>query len=172
MIYRDIITRGDIRRERAERKDQLAREEGRREEELRLLRLQVEREGLSRQLSPPAQPPTKRAELVGKTTGYSGHGGGVTFPTQIRNVGDGVAREVTVWLALAAVDDCPPEGLGRVTASVELPYLAPGDSARFSLEQSGASAGGGVPRDGVIVASWADDSGDHVEAIGKLTLFL
>jgi hypothetical protein len=91
-VYRDIATRSDVRQERTDRKDQLAREEGRREEEIRLLRLQVERQSKSNEAT---------AELVGKSTGWSGDSTGVTFPMSVRNVGSGVARDVIVWLALA-----------------------------------------------------------------------
>jgi hypothetical protein len=160
-VYRDIATRSDVRQERTDRKDQLAREEGRREEEIRLLRLQVERQSKSNEAT---------AELVGKSTGWSGDSTGVTFPMSVRNVGSGVARDVIVWLALAT-DDADAAAQPRVSGSHDLGPLAPNDPAStFSLQQTGAAAGGGVPRDGLIVASWNDGS-DHIEAIGKLTVF-
>lgn len=162
-IYRDIATRGDLKQERADRKDQLAREEGRREEEIRLLRLQVERQ---------TQTTQTRAELVGKSTGYSGDSSGVTFPMSVRNVGSAVAHDVTVWLALAT-DEPVAAAQPGVSGRHELGALVPNDPpSAFALQQPGASAGGGVPRDGLIIASWRDDTGEHLEAIGKLTVFV
>jgi hypothetical protein len=164
-VYRDIATRADLRRESEERKDQLAREEGRREEELRLLRLQVERQIESIRAD-------DRAELVGKSTGYSGDSSGVTFPMSVRNIGPAVARDVRVWLAIAPVGDDPVSG-ATITTPHDLGPLVPNEPpAKFNLHQAGASVGGGVPRDGLIIASWTDESGDRMEPIGKLTVFL
>ncbi len=166
-IYRDFITREDIKKETAERKDQLAREEGRQEEELRLLRLQFERQSETDQTK-------KAAELVGKSTGWMGDSTGVTYPMSVRNVGNAVARDVKVWLAVASPDPSDPvDGLARVTADYEIGALVQNDPAeKFNLLQANASAGGGVPRDGVIVARWSDETGERTEAIGKLTVFL
>jgi hypothetical protein len=91
----------------------------------------------------------------------------------VRNVGNAVAREVRVWLAIASPDETDPAGAPPVTSIHDLGTLIPNDPAtEFSLVQAGASAGGGVPRDGLIVASWHDDTGERTEAIGKLTVFL
>jgi hypothetical protein len=168
-IYRDIATRADVRQERADRKDQLAREEGRREEEIRLLRLQVERQQAISDATERAE--VKSADLIGKSTGYSGHSGGVDFPMSVRNVGTGVARDVRIWLAFQSSDGAA--SAAAATGAHELGALVPNDPpATFTLTQANASAGGGVPRDGLIFAEWKDDAGDHSEPIGKLTLFL
>lgn len=162
-IARDKAGARAIAAERDERRTSLAREEGRRDEELRLLRFQVERQAES-------DAGRQTADLVGKNTGYSGSGLGVLFPISVRNVGAAAARDVRVWLALEAVDESP----GTVVSGThELGALVPNDPpAKFGLEQSGASAGGGVPRDGLIMAAWRDGSGDREESIGRLTVFL
>jgi hypothetical protein len=170
-VWRDRRTTLALESERDERRDQLALENGRREEELQLLRLQVEHQ--SQEANRSAEAAIRRAELVARATGYSGSTRGVEFPIAIRNVGEGVARDLSVWLAIAPTGGDAVESAASVTQAHEIGALTRDEGeVKFGLEQQGASAGGGVPRDGLIVASWLDDAGKHVAAVGKLTVFL
>jgi hypothetical protein len=166
-VWRDKVTRAALKQETRDRKEQIEREDGRREEELRLLRVQVERQADEMRAA-------QDAHLIGKSPGrhYGGIGNIAEYPVSVQNVGPAVARDVRVWLALAT-PDADPDSAPTVASAEELGALAPNDEpARFSLIQGDVSSGGGVPRDGWIVASWKDDSGEWVETIGKLTVFL
>jgi len=112
-----------------DRKDQLAREEGRREEELRLLRLQVEKQ---------SEAVNRSADLVGRSTGYSRDSTGVAFPMSVRNVGNTVARDVEVWLSIASPDNSDPVGTPAVTPRQDLGVLAANDPASTSASSNKA----------------------------------
>lgn len=165
-IIRDIANRRALSRERRVREIALAREEKRREEEVALLREQIGREA-------GADRAERAATLIGESSGFSGSSHGVSFPVAVRNAGPAVARNISIWLALEHVGPVTAEAATVVTQKHAIGALAPQDEpAKFSLEQQGASAGGGAPRDGQIIASWTDGNGDHVEAIGKLAVFM
>lgn len=143
----------------------LDREEDRREEEIALLRRQVDHVT--------KEPREERvAVLVAKAKGYSGSSSGVVFPMTLRNVGSDVAYDVAAWLVLGdgAAD---PSNAPAVSNREELGPVVPTDPpVTFPLTQAAPFLGGKVPRDGLIVASWADREGAHIEAIGKLTVFV
>ena len=146
-------------------RERLDREEDRREEEIALLRRQVDH--VTKQ---PRE--EKVAVLVARAKGYSGNSGGVVFPITLRNVGSDVAYDVAAWLAL---DDgaADPSNSPAVSNREELGPVVPTDPpVAFSLLQSAPFHGGKVPRDGHIVASWTDREGPHEAAIGKLTVFV
>ena len=142
----------------------LDREEDRRQEEVALLRRQVEHiteQGRENQ----------HAVLVGRSQGFSGSSAGVSFPISVRNVGPATARDVAVWLVLD--DGQPVATVHEISNRHDLDTLMSGDPpVTASLLQPAPFAGGKVPRPGLIVASWTDDAGEHVESIGKLDVFL
>lgn len=163
-IYRDVANRRALQREVTAREGALQREEKRREDELALLREQVEGQAESIRES-------RAAELVGGTTGGGNSEQGWNHSVSVRNVGRSVARDVVVWLALQVPGIAPGE-LPVLTQKLPLGALTADDKPSFfGLQQAGPFAGGEAQRAGIIVASWTDRAGSHVEAIGAISVF-
>jgi hypothetical protein len=143
----------------------VSREEGRREEEIGLLRSRVEHQTIGEQ-------DDKAAVLVGRSVSYFGNEHGVTHSISVRNVGRYAARDVKVWLTLER-EGTDPLAATPLTVAYDLGALATGDDpALIPLLQEEPFSGGKVERAGQIVASWTDGNDNHVDEIGKLTVFL
>lgn len=150
------ITQG-IRASRA-----LSREEARREEEVTLLRRQIDTAAESRS-----------SEGAAILTAYE-RGGNVrpehvsqTF--HIRNIGRAGARDVVAWIALRAPGVEPGDG-PPASFRAALGALAPNDPPQgFTLTQDGPFPGGQVPREADLVASWIDVNGHHVGSVCQTT---
>jgi hypothetical protein len=169
-VYRDIALRRALAREAAERKAGDARDEEPRRE------ASIIPEETSLPTQEVADVEDRRAHrevrLVGLSTGASfGLGGGVDFPVSVQNEGGIPAQDVAVWLSLDE-PGVPPENARPLTQAHSFAVVMPGTPPLpFSLRQTGPFYGAREERDGLIVASWRDGSGDHVEKIGRLTVF-
>ena len=163
-IYRDIALRRALARERRERKAADARQEERRHAELTIVKRETPRPSERRE--------DREARLVGLNTGTSsGSSDGVDFPMSIRNEGDAPAQDVALWLTLDEPGIAPKDAQ-RLTEPHSFAVVMPGDpSLPFNLRQAGPFYGARVERNGLIVASWRDGSGGHVDKIGRLTVF-
>jgi hypothetical protein len=143
----------------------VSREEVRREEEIALLRSQVEHQARGEQ-------DDKAAVLVGRSVSHFGTERGVTHSISVRNVGRYAARDVKVWLTPER-EGADPLAATPLTDAYDLGALATGDDpALIPLLQEAPFSGGKVERAGRIVASWTDGNDNHVDEIGKLTVFL
>ena len=163
-VYRDIAQRRALARETGERKAADARAEERRHEEITVLKREAAGAEDRRE--------NREARLVGLNTGTSsGSSDGVDFPMSIRNEGDAPAQDVALWLTLDEPGIAPKDAL-PLTQPHSFAVVPPGNAALpFNLRQTGPFYGARVERDGLIVAAWRDESGDHVDKIGRLTVF-
>ena len=163
-IYREIAHRHALAHETRERKAADAREEERRREEIADLKRKVAGAGDRRQ--------SREARLVGVNTGgSSGSNSGVDFPMSVQNDGGAPAHDVELWLTLDEPGVAPREA-HRLTQPHAFAVVMPGSPAlQFNLTQAGPFYGARVERDGLVVASWKDGNGDHVDKIGRLTVF-
>jgi hypothetical protein len=163
-VYRDIAQRRALARETRERKAGDAREAERLRDEFTILKRKATRAEDRRE--------RREARLVGFKTGTSsGSNSGVDFPMSVQNDGDAPANDVALWLTLDQSGVAPEDALA-LTQRQSFAVVMPGDPPLpFSLRQAGPFAGARVERDGLIVASWRDGTGDHVEKIGRLTVF-
>jgi hypothetical protein len=164
-VYRDIAQRRALGRERRERKAGDALEETRRAEEITVLRRELTvAEGRGRA--------SRDAHLVAVTVGgSSGSNSGVDFPLSLRNVGGAPAEDVMVWLALDEAG-IGPKDARTLTERHRFDVVPPGVPAlSFSLNQAGPFYGPRIERTGLIVAEWRDGNGDHLDKIGRLTVF-
>jgi hypothetical protein len=163
-VYRDIAQRRALARETGERKAAAARAEERRREEITVLKREATATEDRRE--------NREARLVGLNTGASsGSIEGVDFPMSIQNDGDAPAEDVALWLTLdepgIALEDALP-----LTQRHSFAVVPPGNPAlQFNLRQTGPFYGARVERDGLIVAAWRDESGAHVDKIGRMTVF-
>jgi hypothetical protein len=163
-IYRDIAQRRALARERRERKAADAREEERRHAEISSLKRDIPHAGDRRE--------DREARLVGLNTGASsGSNNGVDFPMSVQNDGGAPAHDVALWLTLDEPGIAPGDAQ-RLTEPHSFAVVMPGDpSLPFNLRQAGPFYGARVERNGLLVAAWRDGTGDHVDTIGRLTVF-
>ena len=163
-VYRDIAQRRALARETRERKAGDAREEERLRGEFTILKRKVTRAEDRRD--------TREVRLVGLKTGTSsGSNSGVDFPMSVQNDGDAPAHDVALWLTLDESGVALEDALA-LTQPQSFAVVMPGDPPLpFNLRQAGPFSGARVERDGLIVASWRDGTGDHVDKIGRLTVF-
>lgn len=163
-VYRDIAQRRALARETRERKAGDAREEERLRDEFKILKRKVTRAEDRRDI--------REARLVGLKTGTSsGSNSGVDFPMSVQNDGGAPAHDVALWLTLDESGIAPKDAL-VLTQPQSFAVVMPGaPPLPFSLRQAGPFAGARGERDGLIVASWRDGTGDHVDKIGRLTVF-
>jgi len=163
-VYRDIALRRALTRETRERKAGDARREERARDEFTILKRKATRAEGRRD--------TREARLVGFKTGTSsGSNSGVDFPMSVQNDGGAPAHDVALWLTLDEPGVAPRDA-HRLTQPHAFAVVMPGSPAlQFNLTQTGPFYGARVERDGLVVASWKDGNGDHVDKIGRLTVF-
>jgi hypothetical protein len=113
----------------------------------------------------------RSAHLVARAQGSSGRERGIDHPVYLRNVGSAPARDVSVWLAEPTVG-VPSHESARLSPEEFIDVLVAGDPEHHVVLSQGHPLGGTVPRDGVIVASWIDGNGQHVEVVGSTTVYV
>jgi hypothetical protein len=146
-------SRAGIRGERQARE----REDKRRDEELRLLREQVELQAEDRLRE-------RRAELVCRQKGRGGEQPGIDYyEVVLHNAGRATARDVQACIATEAGD--PVSSLQQLTS-----IARDEDSALFKLLLS-IDDSRNRERPLFVRASWADGTGEHEENLEKLAAF-
>jgi hypothetical protein len=146
-------SRAGIKGERQARE----REDKRRDEELGLLREQVELKAEDRLRE-------RRAELVCRQKGHGGEQPGIDYYEVIlHNAGRATARDIQACIATEAGD--PLSSLQRLT-----PITRDEDSAQFKLLIS-IDESRNRERPLFVRVSWADGAGEHAENLEELAAF-
>jgi hypothetical protein len=118
----------------------------------------------------PANP--QRAIITARAGMESGSSLGVERTFAIRNVGNAVALDLAVWLAL---DHEGEPAISPSSSVAEVGALMPGDpERRVVVQQAAPFLGGKVPRDGHLVGRWTEpeDDTEYVASISRAVVYV